>query len=72
MSSNEAKLLREFDLMTKLHGKCSAQFVELFALLRGAAGQIVPAAGGEQNECSNYVAIAMEKGEMDMKTYLPA
>ena len=62
--------MREFGFMTKLHGQFGEQFVEPYGLLRGVDNQIIPYDDTESYECSQYVVIAMEKGEMDMKTYL--
>ena len=66
----EEKVMREYAFMTRLYGQFSEQFVEPYGLLRGVDNQIIPYEDNERYECSQYVVIAMEKGEMDMKTYL--
>ena len=70
MSTDEEKVMREFGFMTKLNGQFNEQFVEPYGLLRGVDNQIIPYDDNERYECSQFVVIAMEKGEMDMKTYL--
>ena len=70
ISNDKEKIMREFRFMKKLYAQSREHFVEPYALLRGIENQITPCNENERHKCSQYVCIAMEKAEMDMKQYL--